>query len=99
MRCSDGRTTSRTSSNSLPREGAERMRFGIVGLGRMGGNLARAAMEHGHEVVGYNRDAELTQALAAEGLDPADSLDELASKLEPTRVVLLYVPHGRPTDD
>ena len=75
------------------------MRFGIVGLGRMGGNLARAAMEHGHEVVGYNRDAELTRALAVEGLDPADSLDELATKLEPTRVVLLYVPHGRPTDD
>jgi 6-phosphogluconate dehydrogenase len=75
------------------------MRFGIVGLGRMGGNLARAAMEHGHEVVGYNREAELTRALAAEGLDPADSLDELARKLEPTRVVLLYLPHGRPTDD
>jgi 6-phosphogluconate dehydrogenase len=75
------------------------MRFGIVGLGRMGGNLARAAMEHGHEVVGYNRDAELTRALAAEGLDPADSLDELVRKLEPGRIVLLYLPHGRPTDD
>src|SRR2546421_11807708 len=82
-RCSAGLTTSRTSSSSRPPDavrtpkGAEGMKFGIVGLGRMGGNLARAAMEHGHEVVGYDRDAELTRALAAEGLDPADSLDEL----------------------
>ena len=37
------------------------MRFGIVGLGRMGGNLARAAMERGHEVVGYSREAEATE--------------------------------------
>jgi 6-phosphogluconate dehydrogenase len=65
----------------------------------MGGNLARAAIEHGHEVAGYNRDAELTRALAAEGLDPADSVDELVRKLEPGRIVMLYLPHGRPTDD
>jgi 6-phosphogluconate dehydrogenase len=74
------------------------MRFGIVGLGRMGGNLARGAMERGHEVVGYNREPELTRELAAEGLDPADSLAEVVDKLEAPRVVLLYIPHGPPTD-
>jgi 6-phosphogluconate dehydrogenase len=74
------------------------MRFGIVGLGRMGGNLARAAMEHGHDVVGYNRDHRLAIELAREGLEPASSLPELVSKLEPPRIVLIYVPHGPPTE-
>jgi 6-phosphogluconate dehydrogenase len=74
------------------------MRFGIIGLGRMGGNLARAAMDRGHRVVGYNRDDQLTAVLAREGLEPAASLAELAAKLQPPRIVLLYVPHGAPTE-
>jgi 6-phosphogluconate dehydrogenase len=75
------------------------MKFGIVGLGRMGGNLARAAMDQGHEVVGYNLDADATSELAAEGLDPAWTMGDLAAKLEPPRIVFVYVPHGRPTDE
>jgi 6-phosphogluconate dehydrogenase len=75
------------------------MKFGIVGLGRMGGNLARAAMEHGHEVVGYTRNPEQLEELTAEGLEPASSLDEMISTLDRPRVVLIYVPHGRPTDE
>jgi 6-phosphogluconate dehydrogenase len=75
------------------------MRFGIVGLGRMGGHLARAAMEHGHQVVGYSRDVESSAALAAEGLEAAPSIDALVRALPRPRVVLVYVPHGRPTDE
>jgi 6-phosphogluconate dehydrogenase len=74
------------------------MRFGIIGLGRMGGNLARAAMERDHGVVGYNRDHRLTAELARDGLEPAASLDELVAKLEAPRIVLIYVPHGAPTE-
>jgi 6-phosphogluconate dehydrogenase len=74
------------------------MRFGIVGLGRMGGNLARAAMERGHSPVGYNRDHRITDELAGEGLEPAASLDELVAKLQAPRIVLIYVPHGTPTE-
>jgi 6-phosphogluconate dehydrogenase len=74
------------------------MRFGIIGLGRMGGNLARAAMEHGHEVVGFNADERLTHELAAEGLEPADSPAQLTAKLAPPRIVFVYVPHGAPTE-
>jgi 6-phosphogluconate dehydrogenase len=74
------------------------MRFGIVGLGRMGGNLARAAIEHGHQVVGYSTDDRLTRELAAEGLEPASSLEQLVAGLDPPRVVLVYVPHGAPTE-
>ena len=75
------------------------MRFGIVGLGRMGGNLARAAMERGHDVVGYSRDEQTTARLAADGLEAAPSLDALVQRLPRPRVVLVYVPHGRPTEE
>ena len=75
------------------------MDVGIVGLGRMGGNLARLAMEKGHRVVGYNQDTQRTQELAKEGLDPTLSLGELVRKLEPPRRILIYVPHGTPTED
>jgi 6-phosphogluconate dehydrogenase len=71
------------------------MRFGIVGLGRMGGNLAEAAIEHGHHVVAYDQ---RSRDLAAERLEPADSLERLVAQLAPPRVILVYVPHGAPTE-
>jgi 6-phosphogluconate dehydrogenase len=74
------------------------MKLGIVGLGRMGGNLARAALEHGHEVVGYDPAASAARELASEGLEPAGSLPDLIDKLPSPRVVLIYVPHGDPTE-
>ncbi len=74
------------------------MRFGIVGFGRMGANLARHAMEKGHQVVGYDRSPDAPRALAPEGLEPAATLEELVSKLSPPRIVFIYVPHGDPTE-
>jgi 6-phosphogluconate dehydrogenase len=70
------------------------VKIGIVGLGRMGGNLALAAMERGYEVVGF--DARSSAHL--DGLEPAASLDDLVERLPPPRIVLLYVPHGEPTE-
>lgn len=74
------------------------MNLGIVGLGRMGASLARLAMEKGHHVAGYNKNPQFTQELATKGLDPAFSLAELVSKLAPPRLVVIYVPHGKPTE-
>ena len=74
------------------------MRCGIVGLGRMGGNLARLATEKGHEVVGYDPAESARETLASEGIEPAASLEELAKKLDPPRLILLYVPHGEVTE-
>jgi 6-phosphogluconate dehydrogenase len=74
------------------------MRFGIIGLGRIGGALGRQALEKGHQVVGYARSPESTRFLAAEGLEPAWSLDEVITKLPSPRILLIYVPHGEPTD-
>ncbi|MGH2556248.1 MAG: NAD(P)-binding domain-containing protein, partial [Actinomycetota bacterium] len=74
------------------------MRFGIVGLGRMGANLARHAVEKGHQVVGFDPAEATREALAGEGVDAVISLEDLVKKLDPPRVILLYVPHGDVTE-
>ena len=74
------------------------MRFGIIGLGRMGGNLARQALEKQHDVVGYNQDEEASRDLAREGLRPARSIEHLVAELETPRIILIYVPHGDPME-
>jgi 6-phosphogluconate dehydrogenase len=74
------------------------MRFGIVGLGRMGANIARHATEKGHQVVGFDPSEATRTQLAGEGLEPAASLEELVGDLAQPRVILLYVPHGAITD-
>jgi 6-phosphogluconate dehydrogenase len=63
----------------------------------MGANLARSALEHGHEVVGYDR-GHASDELEGSGLEAARSLDDLAARLSPPRAVLIYVPHGPPTE-
>jgi 6-phosphogluconate dehydrogenase len=64
----------------------------------MGGNLARLALERGHQVVGHDRDEASMAELSAEGLEPAGSPAELVQELEAPRIVLAYVPHGPPTE-
>jgi 6-phosphogluconate dehydrogenase len=74
------------------------MKFGIIGLGRMGSNIARHALEQGQAVVGFDSDERLAEQVASEGLEPANSIAALASKLERPRIVFLYVPHGQATE-
>ena len=75
------------------------MELAIIGLGRMGGNIARRLIRAGHRIVGYNRSADVTQQLAAEGLEPAFSLNEVVQKLNAPRVVWLMLPAGAPTEN
>src|SRR5437899_6986487 len=75
------------------------MQIGIVGLGRMGGNMARRWMRGGHTVVGHARSAATLQALAQEGLVPAATLEDLVSRLKPPRAVWLMLPAGGPTEE
>ena len=68
------------------------MQVGMVGLGRMGGNMARRLLRGGLACVAYDRDPQAVAALTAEGATPAASLDELAAALAPPRVVILMLP-------
>jgi len=75
------------------------VRVGIIGLGRMGANIGRRLMRGGHEVVGFDRDAAGVAALVADGAAGADSLEELASKLDAPRIFWVMVPAGAPTEE
>ncbi len=75
------------------------MKLAMIGLGKMGANMARRLIQDGHEVVGYNLETAVTNQLADEvGLIPATSLAEVVEKLEPPRVAWVMVPSGRPTE-
>lgn len=68
------------------------MQLGMVGLGRMGGNMVRRLLRGGHACVAYARSREAVDELAAEGAVPAHSLEELLEKLAPPRHVWLMIP-------
>ncbi|MDO5739169.1 MAG: decarboxylating 6-phosphogluconate dehydrogenase [Ornithinimicrobium sp.] len=64
------------------------MKIGMIGLGKMGGNMRDRLRRAGHEVVGYDLD---------EKLRDADSLEAMVAELDAPRVVWVMVPHGKPT--
>ncbi len=68
------------------------MQFGMIGLGRMGANMARRLMRGGHELVVYDRAPEAVAALVRDGAKGAASLGELVERLEAPRAVCLMVP-------
>ncbi len=75
------------------------MQLGMIGLGRMGGNMVRRLMKGGHACVVYDRDPNNTERLAADGATPAESLDEFCDKLAPPRAAWIMVPAGAPTEE
>jgi 6-phosphogluconate dehydrogenase len=73
------------------------MRFGVIGLGRMGASMARHAVEKGHSVIGFDESAEVRAEMAATHIQCARSIEELVATLASPRVIILSVPHGEPT--
>jgi 6-phosphogluconate dehydrogenase len=74
------------------------MQLGMVGLGRMGANLTRRLMRHGHEVVVYDVNADTVKALEGEGAVGTGSLDEFVKALTPPRAAWAMVPAGIAVD-
>jgi 6-phosphogluconate dehydrogenase len=74
------------------------MELGMIGLGRMGLNMARRLTQGGHRVVGYARTAATVNQAVAHGLDGAYTLEELVRSLATPRVVWLMIPAGAPVD-
>ena len=74
------------------------MQLGLIGLGRMGGSMARRLARGGHQVVAWDRSAEAVAAASAAGGVGASSLDDLVARLAPPRAVWVMVPAGDPTE-
>src|SRR5215467_3948947 len=74
------------------------MQLGMVGLGRMGGNIVRRIMRQGHSGVVYDQNPKAVSELAGEGATAARSLDDLVTKLTKPRAVWVMLPAGEPTE-
>ena len=76
------------------------MQIGIIGLGRMGSNMASRLCNDSHEVFAYDRDPDIRSAMAiySPNITVLDSLEDLATSLEQPRVIIIMVPSGNPTE-
>ncbi len=76
------------------------MKAAMIGLGKMGANMARRLIQGGHEIVGFNRTAAVAQEMAErDGLTAALTLEELVEQLPKPRVIWIMVPAGKPTEE
>lgn len=74
------------------------MKLGMIGLGRMGANMAQRLMQGGHQLVGFDPKPEARKSLQDKGAEAADSLAALVGKLSAPRIVWMMVPAGEITD-
>jgi len=75
------------------------MQLGMIGLGRMGGNIVRRLMRNGHQCVVYDRDANAVKTLAGEGATASTGLADFVAKLEKPKAVWVMLPAGKVTHD
>ncbi|WP_129408843.1 phosphogluconate dehydrogenase (NAD(+)-dependent, decarboxylating) [Marinitoga lauensis] len=75
------------------------MKLGIIGLGRMGKNMAKRLLKDNHEVVVYNRTKEKVEDMVKKGAIGAFSLEEFVEKLDNPKIIWLMLPAGEITDD
>jgi 6-phosphogluconate dehydrogenase len=75
------------------------MELGIIGLGRMGANMAERLNHGGHRVVGYDRDPSAVSRVVGLGTGGADSLSSLVEKLAVPRAIWMMLPSGAPVDE
>lgn len=74
------------------------MQIGVIGLGRMGGNISRRLMRAGHECVVFDQQSAPVQALAEDGAKPSSDLADMVAKLAKPRAVWVMLPAGEITE-
>jgi 6-phosphogluconate dehydrogenase len=74
------------------------MQLGMIGLGRMGGNIVRRLMKNGHSCVVYDKSADTVREFAGEGAKPSQSLADFVKQLSAPRVAWVMLPAGHITD-
>ena len=75
------------------------MELGMIGLGRMGGNMVQRLLAAGHQVVAYDTNTGAVSASESLGAQASGSLEDMVSRLVPPRPVWLMLPQGQPTQD
>lgn len=75
------------------------MELGLIGLGKMGANMAERLRLAGHKVVGFDFNAEAVEKLTASGNVGVNSLEDLVKNLSAPRAIWIMVPQGAPVDD
>ena len=75
------------------------MQIAVIGLGKMGFNLALNIFNHNHEVMAYDIDASAREAISRKGITAFSSLDALVSTLKSPKLIWMMIPAGRPVDD
>jgi len=74
------------------------MKLGMVGLGRMGANMTERLLTGGHEIVGFDFNADSRKRVVDKGAEEAGSLEDIVEKLALPRVIWLMIPAGEPVD-
>ena len=75
------------------------MQIGIVGLGRMGSNIAKRLMSRGHKIVAFDHSAKAVEAISGAGATGASSLKDMVAALAAPRVFWIMLPAGKPTEE
>ncbi len=88
----------RDRSQAMSDEGDDDMQLGMIGLGRMGGNIVRRLMRAGHDCVVFDRDPAPGKALAAEGAKAVDGLAAMVGAMAAPRHVWVMLPAGAITE-
>jgi 6-phosphogluconate dehydrogenase len=75
------------------------MKLGVIGLGRMGGNISLRLMKHGHECVVYDNSPQAIDHIASEGASKSTGLEDMVKQLPSPRIVWVMLPAGRITEE
>ncbi|WP_273222770.1 phosphogluconate dehydrogenase (NAD(+)-dependent, decarboxylating) [Geosporobacter ferrireducens] len=80
-------------------KGVESLKIGLIGLGKMGYNLALNLRDKGHEVIAHNRSTDKIKKIEGEGIRGAYTLEDLTGSLEERKVIWMMIPAGSEVDN